>query len=50
MRRVLNKKFWEEWKDKYILTHSRKESCHYLKRTKSSVDMRLWRFNTNKIV
>jgi len=49
MRRVLNKKFWENWEDEYILNHNIEESCDYLKRTKSSVSMRLWRFKNNKI-
>ncbi len=49
MRKVSNKKFWEKREDKYILTHSVKESCDYLERTKLSVGMRLWRFKNNKI-
>lgn len=49
MSRVLNKKFWEKREDEYILTHSVKESCDYLERTKLSVGMRLWRLKNNKI-
>jgi len=49
MRRVLNKKFWEKWEDEYILNHDMLESCKHLQRTKKSVGMRLWRFQTNQI-
>lgn len=49
MRKVFNKKFWEKWEDKYILSHTAEESRHHLQRTKSSVGMRLWRFQTNQI-
>lgn len=49
MRKVLDKKFWEKWEDKYILTRSMKESCSHLNRTKNSVGMRIWRFKTNRI-
>ncbi|XOB46719.1 MAG: LAGLIDADG family homing endonuclease [Candidatus Nealsonbacteria bacterium] len=43
------RKFWEEWENEYILTHTREESCNHLKRTKNSVEMRLWRLRNNKI-
>jgi len=41
MKRVFQK-FWEEWEEKYILTHTIEEGCNYLKRTKSSVKNKLW--------
>ncbi len=48
MKRIFQK-FWERWEDEYILAHTTKESCNYLKRTKNSVGMRLWRLRNNKI-
>lgn len=41
-------KFWEPRDDKYILSHSIKESCRYLARTERSIKMRLWRLNNHK--
>jgi len=42
------KNFWEPWEDKYILSHSIKESCNQLNRTEKSIKMRLWRLKNNK--
>lgn len=49
MRRVLNKKFWDGWEDKYILSHTVKKSRNHLKRTRRSVITRLWRLKNNKV-
>ncbi|PJE57482.1 MAG: hypothetical protein COU82_01735 [Candidatus Portnoybacteria bacterium CG10_big_fil_rev_8_21_14_0_10_38_18] len=46
--RILNKKFWDKIQDKYILNHKINESCNYLKRTRRSIGMRLWRLRNNK--
>jgi hypothetical protein len=43
------KRFWESWEDKYLLTHSINESCQKLNRTKQSVTMRIWRFQTSRL-
>jgi len=42
------RKFWEEWEEKYILTHTMEESCDRFKRTKSSVKNKLWDLKINK--
>jgi len=34
---------WHDWEDEYILNHTIKESCKYLKRTEMSIKMRKWR-------
>ena len=47
LKRIFQK-FWEPWKDKYILNHSIKESSNELKRTERSIKMRLWRLNNHK--
>jgi hypothetical protein len=45
--RILNKKFWDKIQDEYILNHKIDESCNYLKRTRRSIGMRLWRLRNN---
>ncbi len=47
MKRVLQKKYWKKWEDEYIKNHSIIKSCNYLNRTKSSINMRLWRIKNN---
>jgi hypothetical protein len=47
MKRVFQR-FWEEWEDKYILTHAIGESCDHLKRTESSIKNKLWDLKTDK--
>lgn len=48
--RILNKKFWDKIQDEYILKHKIDESCNYLKRTRRSIGMRLWRLRNNKAI
>jgi hypothetical protein len=48
--RILNKKFWDKTQDEYVLNHRVDESCNYLKRTRRSIGMRLWRLRNNKTI
>lgn len=34
---------WHNWEDEYLLSHSAKESCKFLKRSEKSVKIRKWR-------
>ena len=43
MRKVVQKKFWTDEQDSFILTHAVEESAVALRRTARSVKMRLWR-------
>lgn len=45
MRKVCGKRFWEEWEDLYIKSHSLSESVAVLKRSEQSIKMRLWRIS-----
>lgn len=45
MKRVLNKKFWTDEQDNFILSNTIEESAFALKRTPQSIKMRLWRLH-----
>jgi hypothetical protein len=47
MRRVINKKFWDDAQDRHLLTHTIEESALALQRTERSVKMRLWRLHSS---
>ncbi len=45
MKKAPMRKAWDKEQDEYILTHSIKESIEHLKRTKKSIQSRLFRLN-----
>lgn len=47
MKRVENRKFWTAREDEFILEHSIEEAMKRLERSRSSVEMRLWRLKSN---
>lgn len=47
MRRVIQKKFWDDAQDRHILSHTIEESIIALQRTERSVKMRLWRMHSS---
>lgn len=47
MKRILNKKFWTDEQDHFILTNTIEESVSALKRTPQSIKMRLWRLHSS---
>ena len=47
MRRVVQKKFWTEEQDSYVLSHTVEDSVCALQRTAQSVKTRLWRLHSS---
>jgi hypothetical protein len=47
MRRMLQKKFWTEEQDSFILSHTIEASAIALQRTAQSIKMRLWRLHSS---